>query len=133
MKIKHPSPVSLFLYFLLVASIVVAVIFISQPILTHARTNQDITSQDPTVNPIPILAYYYIWYNTNSWNRAKTDTPLLGAYSSDDLAVSRKRKLPVSRDSLSAGKAQMYSTAAWNNWQTWPRRKISSWPSSIRD
>jgi hypothetical protein len=90
MKIKHPSPVSLFLYFLLVASIVVAVIFISQPILTHARTNQDITSQDPTVNPIPILAYYYIWYNTNSWNRAKTDTPLLGAYSSDDLAVMRQ-------------------------------------------
>jgi glycosyl hydrolase family 99 len=38
-------------------------------------------------NPIPIMAYYYIWYNTQSWNRAKTDYPLLGRYSSDDRAI----------------------------------------------
>lgn len=35
-------------------------------------------------NPIPLLAYYYIWFNATSWNRAKTDYPLLGRYSSDE-------------------------------------------------
>ena len=34
--------------------------------------------------PTPILAYYYIWFDTKSWDRAKTDYPLLGKYSSDD-------------------------------------------------
>lgn len=37
--------------------------------------------------PIPVLAYYYIWFDTGSWERAKTDLPQLGAYSSDDRSV----------------------------------------------
>jgi hypothetical protein len=37
--------------------------------------------------PVPLLAYYYIWYDTSSWNRAKDDYPELGRYSSDDPAV----------------------------------------------
>jgi hypothetical protein len=37
----------------------------------------------------PVLAYYYIWFNTDSWNRAKVDIPLLGTYSSDDEEVMR--------------------------------------------
>jgi hypothetical protein len=37
--------------------------------------------------PDPLFAYYYIWFNAGSWNRAKTDFPLLGRYSSDDRAV----------------------------------------------
>lgn len=36
---------------------------------------------------VPVLAYYYIWYDPSSWNRAKTDYPQLGRYSSDDAAV----------------------------------------------
>jgi hypothetical protein len=36
---------------------------------------------------VPILAYYYIWFNPRSWIRAKTDYPLLGRYSSDDRKV----------------------------------------------
>jgi len=35
----------------------------------------------------PLLAYYYIWFDPQSWNRAKTDYPALGRYSSDDKAV----------------------------------------------
>jgi len=35
----------------------------------------------------PLLAYYYIWFDPKSWERAKTDIPLLGAYSSDDRDV----------------------------------------------
>jgi hypothetical protein len=37
--------------------------------------------------PVPTLAYYYIWFDTTSWRRAKLDLPLLGAYSSDDRQV----------------------------------------------
>jgi hypothetical protein len=40
-------------------------------------------------SPVPVLAYYYIWFNPTSWNRAKSDYPLLGRYSSDDETVMR--------------------------------------------
>jgi hypothetical protein len=40
-------------------------------------------------DPIPTWAYYYIWYNATSWNRAKSDYPLLGRYSSDEASVMR--------------------------------------------
>ncbi|MBX6749942.1 MAG: hypothetical protein IRY85_09805 [Micromonosporaceae bacterium] len=40
--------------------------------------------------PVPVFAYYYAWFNTTSWERAKTDYPLLGRYSSDDPAVVRQ-------------------------------------------
>src|SRR5688572_28749821 len=39
---------------------------------------------------VPVLAYYYIWFDTQSWNRAKTDYPLIGRYSSDDADVMRQ-------------------------------------------
>ena len=38
-------------------------------------------------SPVPLLAYYYIWFDTRSWDRAKDDVPELGRYSSDDPAV----------------------------------------------
>jgi hypothetical protein len=38
-------------------------------------------------DPVPMLAYYYIWFEPASWERAKTDYPLLGRYGSDDAAV----------------------------------------------
>lgn len=41
-------------------------------------------------SPVPVLAYYYIWFDSTSWNRAKTDYPQLGRYSSDDRAVMRQ-------------------------------------------
>ena len=41
-------------------------------------------------NPTPVLAYYYIWFDPGSWDRAKRDLPLLGAYSSDDVDVMRQ-------------------------------------------
>ncbi len=41
--------------------------------------------------PIPVLAYYYIWYNPSSWNRAKMDYSALGRYSSSDVAVMRQQ------------------------------------------
>jgi Glycosyl hydrolase family 99 len=44
----------------------------------------------PGASPIPVLAYYYIWYDPSSWDRAKSDYPMLGRYSSDDIEVMRQ-------------------------------------------
>lgn len=44
-----------------------------------------------TTGQIPLLAYYYIWYTPTSWNRLKIDYPLVGRYSSDDVAVMREQ------------------------------------------
>jgi hypothetical protein len=44
----------------------------------------------PTASALPVLAYYYIWFTPNSWNRAKLDFPLLGRYSSDDETVMQR-------------------------------------------
>jgi hypothetical protein len=41
----------------------------------------------PPPQAFRVLAYYYIWYDRGSWDRAKTDEPLLGAYSSDSRRV----------------------------------------------
>jgi glycosyl hydrolase family 99 len=38
----------------------------------------------------PVFAYYYIWFNPTSWDRAKTDYPLLGHYSSDERQIMRQ-------------------------------------------
>jgi hypothetical protein len=43
--------------------------------------------QQATRDPIPTMAYYYIWFDPKSWNRAKIDYPILGRYSSDDRPV----------------------------------------------
>ncbi len=40
--------------------------------------------------PIPVLSYYYIWFDPQSWDRAKSDYPLLGRYSSSDISVMRQ-------------------------------------------
>jgi hypothetical protein len=45
----------------------------------QAQTNPVTGAEDA-----PVLAYYYIWFQPSSWNRAKTDYPLLGRYSSDE-------------------------------------------------
>ena len=39
---------------------------------------------------IPVFAYYYIWFDEPSWDRAKSDLPKLGRYNSDDPDVMRK-------------------------------------------
>ncbi|GAB2831965.1 metallophosphoesterase [Lentzea nigeriaca] len=38
----------------------------------------------------PTFAYYYIWYDKTSWDRAKSDYPALGRYSSDDSRIMRE-------------------------------------------
>lgn len=46
--------------------------------------------RDASAGSVPVLAYYYIWFDSDSWGRAKIDYPLLGRYSSDDPGVMRQ-------------------------------------------
>ena len=55
--------------------------------LTPANPPTPVSLSGIASSPIPTMAYYYIWFDNNSWNRAKVDYPLLGRYSSDDRAV----------------------------------------------
>ncbi|MEN3310429.1 MAG: hypothetical protein V7603_6631 [Micromonosporaceae bacterium] len=50
------------------------------------------TARSPAPRPpaVPVLAFYYIWFDPASWNRAKIDYPQLGNYSSDDPRVLRQ-------------------------------------------
>jgi hypothetical protein len=51
-------------------------------------TERQMPWREPNVvDPVPVMAYYYIWFDPGSWNRAKIDFPLLGRYSSDDRSV----------------------------------------------
>lgn len=44
----------------------------------------------PAASALPLFAYYYIWFDPSSWDRAKIDYPQLGDYSSDDPNVVRQ-------------------------------------------
>ena len=71
-------------------SLLSRILFILFLLVSFAINFVDRTAKAQTSHPVPILAYYYIWFDTGSWNRAKTDYPLLGRYSSDDEEVMRQ-------------------------------------------
>ena len=82
------------LLYLLLSALLVAVITASiKSQSTPTRAAAPIVTQSSIGSPIPVLAYYYIWYDTSSWDRAKVDIPTLGDYSSDDISVMRKHIL----------------------------------------
>jgi hypothetical protein len=70
----------------------------STSIATSAPSATSAAAADtPTATPAPaaaaramLFAYYYIWFDPQSWDRAKVDLPQLGKYSSDDEAVMRQ-------------------------------------------
>jgi hypothetical protein len=39
----------------------------------------------------PVLAHFYIWFHPTAWNRAKTDYPAVGRYSSSQSSVMEKQ------------------------------------------
>jgi hypothetical protein len=59
-------------------------------LLIHWPARTVVTPTVTAETPIPVLAYYYIWFDPGSWDRAKTDYPMLGRYSSDDADVMRR-------------------------------------------
>lgn len=52
--------------------------------------SNDVKAAAKVSDPIPVLAYYYIWFDPKSWDRAKTDYPLLGRYSSSNIEIMRQ-------------------------------------------
>ena len=58
--------------------------------LMSVGTQRPAAAADPPASPIPVLAYYYVWFEEASWDRAKVDYPMLGRYSSDDRDVMRQ-------------------------------------------
>jgi hypothetical protein len=66
-------------------------------VLAPARVEPASSPAAPSPTPsatsavaVPLWAYYYIWFDPSSWHRAKSDTPLLGPYSSDERKVMRR-------------------------------------------
>jgi hypothetical protein len=55
----------------------------------HAATTSTGTAKSAPAPPV--WAYYYIWFDRASWDRAKIDVPALGKYSSDDPNVMRQQ------------------------------------------
>ncbi|CAA9572295.1 MAG: GH99 [uncultured Truepera sp.] len=60
-----------------------AALLLSQALPGPAEASSVLGTRDP----VPLMAYYYIWFDETSWDRAKTDYSLLGRYSSDDRVV----------------------------------------------
>jgi hypothetical protein len=58
--------------------------------VTQAFPVARLAAAPPPTSPVPLLAFYYTWFDTTSWQRAKNDYPLLGRYTSDDPAVLRQ-------------------------------------------
>ena len=74
------------------ARVVSAVLWISLATLPAGASfsRPDVSAPPRASKDIPVLAYYYIWFDPKSWDRAKRDLPLLGRYSSDDREVMRQ-------------------------------------------
>ena len=45
---------------------------------------------EEAADSVPVLAYYYQWFDQKSWDRAKIDYPLAGRYSSDDVSIMKR-------------------------------------------
>jgi hypothetical protein len=63
----------------------------------------------------PLFAYYYIWFNPSSWNRAKKDIPELGRYSSDERSVMRKHIRAAKRSGINGFFVSWKSTEVLNS------------------
>ena len=61
-----------------------------QPTVSTQPATAAATGEAASARPIPILAYYYIWFDPTSWDKNKIDYPLLGKYSSSDPVVMRQ-------------------------------------------
>jgi hypothetical protein len=68
----------------------------------------------PALTSTPLFAYYYQWFDPNSWNRAKVDYPQLGRYSSDDVGVMRQQ-IEWAKQSGISGFIVSWKSTAVNN------------------
>ncbi len=90
MRIKRKFLIGLFAGLAVLVLLAGAVPAILGQLHTGTPSSAQVAAKAPNSSPIPVLAYYYIWYDPSSWNRAKIDYPMLGRYSSDDIDVMRQ-------------------------------------------
>jgi hypothetical protein len=90
MKAKAKQPVDWLLFTLLGLLIIAIGITLVKTQILPTKAAQPTAIQPATNNPVPVMAYYYIWYDSTSWDRAKVDIPVLGSYTSDDITVMRQ-------------------------------------------
>ena len=74
------------------ALLLLAAVMVQAPHAPDGAAVRLVATTTPASSPPgpPLFAYYYQWFTPKSWDRAKTDLPVLGAYSSDDPWVMRK-------------------------------------------
>lgn len=88
MSMRHQALTALARLQKIVAVIMaLTVLNIGLPMVAGQSPERSPVLQDASIDPIPMMAYYYIWFDVTSWNRAKSDYPVLGRYSSDDRAI----------------------------------------------
>jgi hypothetical protein len=85
----------------LMAILAIAVMAMPKPGGAHSPASVPAANASATAIPaptragarsaIPLFAFYYIWFDPSSWDRAKIDYPQLGHYSSDDPRVMRQQ------------------------------------------
>jgi hypothetical protein len=63
---------------------------------------------------VPVLAYYYQWFDQKSWDRAKIDYPLAGRYSSDDVSI-MKRHIEEAKSAGIKGFIVSWKSSTTNN------------------
>ncbi len=90
MKTRMQTLIDIFLWLVAFILIVTAIVAFNAPQSSAAKVNSALLPAPTPPAPIPVLAYYYIWYDPTSWDRAKIDIPTLGKYSSDDISVMRQ-------------------------------------------
>ena len=77
-------------YRMVLPSLIVAlmlVVGLGRPADVRAGSEPQPVAPRPSIldpGDVPVFAYYYVWFSPGSWDRAKTDLPLLGAYNSAD-------------------------------------------------
>jgi hypothetical protein len=62
-----------------------------EPLTSVAQAATTSSTASKSSPEAPVFAYYYIWFDRSSWDRAKIDVPALGKYSSDDPKVMRQQ------------------------------------------
>jgi hypothetical protein len=93
--------------FLTTITLLVAVLAVSLPgIRTSVASTHTRAPNDPV-----ILAHYYIWFDATSWNRAKSDFPAIGRYSSDQSSAMREHVVMAKRAGIDGFIVSWKSTA----------------------
>ena len=75
----------------IVTVIVLVLLIASLAIVPALAVGDRPAGRRTTGTRVPVLAFYYIWFDAGSWDRAKIDYPAIGRYSSDDPTVIREQ------------------------------------------